>query len=256
MTYDLVMTAVSERADLLARTLESMLPRLDVAPARLIVHEDVKPGSSPGEIAAFLRALEARGSIGGYQHLLTDPARGMGLATLALLRAASTPIVFYTPEDFDFVRDVPAARALGLMEGHDVHHLAFGKRATPAAKHPGESDEWRKVEKSIGGQLLTIAQYWRSQGSFWRVARILPFFERLTTDPEPDRWAMVKVNRWMNEAFLGDPHGSDQEARHERLRTYLWGGIGERAFISHTGADRRSEIQSIAHYGGGRTGPC
>lgn len=245
---EVLITAVSERADLFERTVASMLPRLG-AQARLMVHEDVRPGSRPGVIAAQLRTLKATAAIDDYGHIVRDPARGLGLAALALLRAATQPIVLFTNEDWDFVRDVPVPKALDLMERHGLHHIAFGKCTTPAAKHAGQPDEWRKVEVEIGGQKVTIAQSWRSHASLWRVAQILPFFEALERDPEADRWAMIKVNRAMNRAHLGDEHGNDQMARHEKLKTYLWGGIGEPAFIAHTGGGRRSEIQSIGRYG-------
>ena len=249
MTYDLLVTAVSERADLFARTVTSFLLATDCPPRRIIVHEDVKPGSRAGVIAAFLAEEIAPKGI-ETRVIVRDPAAGMGPAIRVLLHENTTPIIFYMPEDFDFVRPVPVAAALTLMQRHEIHHIAFGKRATPAAKHPGQADEWRKEVRHFDGQALTIAQSWRSQASLWRVAVIRPFFDRLVReDAEPERWAMVKINRWMNEAMLGDVHGNDHEGRAAHLRTYLWGGIGEPQFIEHTGGDRRAEIQSIERYG-------
>ena len=241
----MLVTAVSERADLCAQALDSLLARIDVKPVRLLVHEDEKQGSTAGELARYLQSVP----VAAVWHRVTSPARGLGPAVWQLLQAATTPIVLYTQDDWLTLRDLPVRRALRLMERHDLHHIAFGKRTTPAAKHPGMPDEWRKAVRMFDGQPLTVAQMWRAQASLWRVDRILPFFHRLVeADSEPDRWAMVKVNRWMNETFTGDVHGNDHDDRAEKLRTFLWGGIGEPAFIEHTGGERRAELQSIEHY--------
>lgn len=249
MTYELIVTAVSERADLLARTLQSFRDAADIWPSRILVHEDVKPGSRPGEIARFLDGFLALTGA-AYTHLVRDPAAGLGPAIARLLHEARAPIVFYTSEDFDYLRPVPVGRALALMQRHGLHHIAFGKEPIPAAQHPGQADEWRNVVIDFDGQPLTVAQYWRATAALWRVDRIRPFFDRLVAhDSEPDRWAMRKVNRWMNTAFLGDEAGNDHAARRQILRTFLFGGIGEPAFIRHTGGNRRAELQSIHHHG-------
>lgn len=248
MSYDLVLTAVSERADLFAESLGSLLDHVDMPPARVIVHEDVKPGSRPGSIAEHLDTVQSRGL--DCVLLTRDPAAGLGPAVHRLLHEARTPIVFKAEEDWTILRPLPVAAALGLMQRYVLNSIAFGKRTTPAAKHPGQPDEWRKEERLFDGQPLALAQFWRSQGSLWRVEAIRPFFDRLVReDPEPDRWAMVKVNRAFNLVALGDVHGNDHAARHAKARTYLWGGVGEPAFIAHTGAARRAEAQSIERYG-------
>ena len=54
LPYELLVTAVSERADLFRQTLDSLLAQVDQQPLRVLVHEDVRPGSAPGEIAQWL----------------------------------------------------------------------------------------------------------------------------------------------------------------------------------------------------------
>lgn len=250
MTYDLIVTAVSERADLFARSMNSLLAQVDVQPQRILVHEDVKPGSKTGSIQQWLWANHKQ------THLFVrNPAAGLGPAIHSLLSlVALSPVVLYAQDDWDFVRPLPIATALGIMGRHNINHITFHKHEIPKVKHSGQPDEWRKEVCLFDGQPLTIAQYWRSTPSLWRQSFIKPYFDKLMAeDKEPDMWAMVKVNHWMNEDYLGDHNGNDHAGRAAILKTFLWGGHGEEPFVVHTGGDRRAEKQSIQRYGAPRT---
>lgn len=230
--YETIVTAVSERADLFVPTVSSMLKHLDTPPTRLIVHEDVK-GSAPGEIAAFLKTLDVP-----VTHLVTDPAEGLARSLLKLLHETKTPIIFHTQEDFDFVRDIPVQRALEVMQNSGIHYINFNQRKTMSSKHTGTPNQWDKVEKVIDGQVLTICDAWRFQASLWRVERILPAFERMKP---PYKRPAHQANRWMNQHYARDINARDQELRHEKLKTYIWGGIAEPRFTIHRGTHRHSQ---------------
>jgi hypothetical protein len=250
VTYDVIITTLRDRADLLERTIRSMLPRLDLSPARLIVHEDVRPnerlrGPSTRE---RLEAIERETGI-PFVLMSTEPARGLARAMPWLLAEASTEFVFYTQEDFDFVRDVPVSECLALMHEHRLHHVRFNKRKTMRIKGADRAPEqqFHKIEKPFGGRILTVSDHWYFQASMWRTSIAREGFEVLNQTANAgvfiDRGEM-KFNHWLNTTHgkgIGSTDSTGAAQRGEFVRTYIWGGIGEPAFIQHTGHDRSSQ---------------
>jgi hypothetical protein len=247
VSYDAIVSSVHDRADLLERTLRSMLPRLDQAPARILVHEDVR-ASQPfvaGRSEAICAAIERDHGV-PVVLLQQNPGTGLGRAMLRLLEAASTDFVLYTQEDFDFLRDVPVARCLEVMRDHELHHVRFNKRVTlpvKGAHRPNPAERWTKEEVQIGGATLCVSDHVYFQANLTRRAVLLDGFrEILGRSPEAPR-CEARFNDWYN-ATRGDGAGSvdgSQKRRRELLRTFIWGGIGEPAFVRHTGAERRSQ---------------
>lgn len=234
MTYDLLITAVSERADLFVESVPLLLASLDTPPARILVHEDVREGSTPGEIARWLAA-----SGWPHEHRVNAPARGMGPAMLWLFEHAATPIVLYTQEDWRAVRPIPVGAALALMEAHDLQHIRFNKRKTMRAKHADTAHPWEKREVTIGSQTLCVSDHFYTQTSLWRVDRQLPCLRHAAGVAQQANAFAAALNHCLNERY-GDGRRpwDDQAMRHGRLRTYIWGPIGEPKFIEHMGTYR------------------
>lgn len=234
MTYEVAVTAVSERADLFVRAMELLLGALDAPPARILVHEDVRPGSRPGGIGDWLRTSSLP-----HEHRVADPPRGMGAGMVWCFERATTPIVLYTQEDWGAVRPIPVGTALALMQSCGLHHVRFNKRKTMRAKHADTDHPWEKVEVVIGGQVLCVSDHWYTQTSLWRVAEALPGLRVAAVSTRTSEQFVAAFNAAMNAAH-GDPARpwNDQAMRHERLRTYIWGPVGEPRFVEHLGSRR------------------
>lgn len=249
MEYEIIVTSVHDRADLLDRTLRSMLPRLDMMPTRLIVHEDARADRpvDAGRTEALCSMIKADFGV-PVDLLLTRPGTGMGMALKRLLAAAHTEFVLYTQEDFDFLRPIPVAECLAIMARHELHHVRFNKRKTMKTKGADRPphEQFHKVEVQYEGlngpQTFCISDHWYFQASLWRRSIAKEGFDTLAatapaggTIPFPE----MAFNRWYNTRG-GDVHMKDPKMRQERLRTFIWGGIGEPAFIKHTGGERRT----------------
>lgn len=250
MQYDVIVTTLRDRRDLLERTLRSMLPQLDLPPARIIIHEDVRrgvdcPGAPTSErLAGIERAF-------GVPVVLqaSEPARGLARAMPWLLAEASTEFVFYTQEDFDFVRPIPIRSCLALMAEHRLNHVRFNKRKTMRVKGADRppDQQFHKVEVKLGEQLMCVSDHWYFQASMWRASVARDGFAALDRSASPgafiDRGEM-KFNHWLNTTIGGGVGSTDTTgaaSRGTNVRTFIWGGIGEPAFIAHTGHDRSSQ---------------
>jgi hypothetical protein len=246
--YDVIITSVHDRADLLDRTLRSMLVHIDQRPARIIVHEDART-SHPvveGRTEALLAAIERKHSV-PIVLIATRPGGGLSRAMLRVLESASTEFVLYTQEDFDFVRPVPVARCLEIMQRHALTHVRFNKRDTlpiKGAHRPNRAEWWTKEEVVFDGQKLCVSDHVYFQANITRRALWLEGFkELLLRSPDGVPRCEARFNDWFNRKY-GDGAGSVdgcQDKRRDRLRTFIWGGIGEPRFILHTGAERRSQ---------------
>lgn len=245
--YEVIVSSVHDRADLLEQTLRSMLSRVDQAPSRIIIHEDARADRqvSEGRTEAIAERLTAEFGVPA-KLILTRPGTGLPRAMLRLLEESSTEFVFYTQEDFDFVRVVPVARCLEVMQRHALNSIIFNKRNTlpiKGAHLPDRARWWTKEVVEFGGQKMCIAEHWRFQANMGRRALFLEGVkELLTANPSLTR-IEHPYNGWLNTKY-GDGCGSvdgSQARRRDLLRTFIWGDIGEPRFIVHTGAERRSQ---------------
>lgn len=245
--YEVLVTSVHDRGDLLDRTLRTMLAQLDQRPRRIVVHEDVR-ASQPfvqGRSEQIVSAIEAESGV-PIRFLQTRPGTGLGRALLRVLDASDCEFVLYTQEDFDFLRPVPVSACLGIMAEHQLHHVRFNKRKTMRTKGADRppAEQFHKVEVAYSGQTLCISDHWYFQASLWRRSIARDGFSYLVDSAGPDRpidYCEMKFNRWYNTVHGGDRDLREPRLRQERLRTFIWGGIGEPAFIRHTGSDRRSQ---------------
>jgi len=232
--YDLVITAVSERADLLESTLLALLAAVDQQPRQIYVHEDVRPGTSPGHIADVLRSHGIKA-----EHRITNPARGMGCGMLWGFETAQAEYVLYTQEDWLPVRAIPVADTLAVMHEYGLHHIRWNKRKTMRCKHEDKpSMTWWKVEKEIGGHPLCVSDHWYTQTSLWRRSIALPGLRATAGLSNSAGSFIAAYNHWMFKTYGDGRAWNDQEMRHELLRTYIWGPIAEPAYIKHVGSRR------------------
>ena len=245
--YEVVVSSVHDRADLLERTLRSMLSQVDQRPARILVHEDVR--SSMPFVSGRTEEILSKIDTGyGVPILLvqTNPGTGLPRAMLRLLEAAATEFVFYTQEDFDFVRPVPVAACLDLMQRHALNSVIFNKRNTLPVKGqhiPDRARWWTKEEVRFDGQALCVAEHWRYQANMGRRALWLEGVKELVTANPAIGRIEHPFNGWLNQRYgegCGSVDGS-QARRRDLLRTFIWGPVGEPRFVLHTGAERRSQ---------------
>lgn len=233
MTYEVAVTAVSERADLFARSMAALLANVDVPPARLLVHEDVRPGSESGAIEAWLHGCGLP-----FELQVSRPNKGLGAGIVVTFERATAPVVLYTQEDWGAVRPLPIAAALDLMDRHGLHHVRFNKRKTMAAKHADTPKPWRKVEVVVGEQVLCVSDHWYTQTSLWRVGVALPGLRHALAAGTSSERFVAAFNAYMNAKHGDGRPWNDQAMRHERLRTYIWGPVGEPRFVEHLGSAR------------------
>lgn len=249
MSYEVIVTSVHDRRDLLDRTLRTLFAQVDRKPERVIVHEDVRPshpfiaGATERILAAIERELGVACTL-----IRTNPGGGLGRALLKVLEAAKTDFVLYTQEDFDTVRALPVGACVDLMAHHELHHVRFNKRTTMRIKgeHRERREWWTKEEHTFDGQVLTLSDNWYFQTSLWRRSIALDGFRAVVGRARPGEvisHAEIKFQRWFHEG-IGQGAGTvdgQQQARRLHCRTWIWGRIGEPRFIDHTGSERRSQ---------------
>lgn len=275
--YEIIVTSAA-RPRLLQPTLESLLPKLDQDPERLLIHDDAAfteaevVGVTPdGPVRVDHRWEETKEAIrlamAGREIpvLLThaDPPRRLGLALRWLLANVQTEYVLYSQDDFVTVRDLPIQRALAVMNHHSVHQIRFNKRATLGQKDTWQG-VWRKKEvrfdamrldswaNPVDGTILTVADHWYFQTGLWRTAVIRAAVDWCTATPERTAlFAACPAEEAINKAMDGDfgpipgltvPYPDDALdplVRARVQRTFIWGPIGEDRYIRHIGTDPR-----------------
>jgi hypothetical protein len=246
--YDVIVSSVHDRGDLLERTLRSMLQRLDQKPRTIIVNEDAR-ADRPFVEGRTMRIIDGINRDFGVPIELIEkrPGTGLAYALVRLYEYAATEFVLYTQEDFDFVRDVPIARCLEIMQRHALNHVRFNKRNTLPIKghhHPDRRKWWTKQEVEFDGQTLCVSDHIYFQACLNRRALLLEGLKEIMLGvPSGNVRIEAAVNKWFNTKHgggCGSVNG-DHAVRRDVLKTFIWGGVGEERFILHTGAERRSQ---------------
>jgi hypothetical protein len=240
--YDVIVSSVHDRGDLLERTLRSMFAHVDQHPKRVIIHEDARAdhpivrGRSEDIVTRLMDDFGVPVDL-----IATRPGTGLALAMLRLLEHASTEFVFYTQEDFDFVRDVPVANCLDIMQRHALTHVRFNKRDTLPIKGAHRSREcwWTKQEVVFDERKLCISDHVYFQANITRRSVMLEGFKEIGNATRCE----AVFNHWFNKKYGGGAGSVDgcQDKRRDLCRTFIWGGVAEPRFIMHTGAERRSQ---------------
>lgn len=260
--YDVVCTAVTDRADLFVASMDSLLRYVDAPPRRLVVHEDTRAAqeaqghnaSYRGAIESWLRATRADGRIEDFAHRVRAPAGGMGSAVVWAMETAGTEFVLFTQEDWELLRPVPIAATIDFMSRRGVHHVSFNKRKTMPYKGEGPT-RWNKVPVTFAeegevygvadparGPVFTVCDHWRTQLGLWRREAALPALRQAAAMSSQSNAFVARFNDLMNTAALAaggaGRRWNDQRFRQEWMRTFLFGPIGEPPFIRHLGSRR------------------
>jgi hypothetical protein len=256
--YELIIPSAS-RPHLLKRVLESLLIKVDQLPERILVHNDERFPDRLEAIQSVLLLTEKMGIPAWLEN--HNPPIQHGPALHRLLSQVKTEYVMYSQDDHQVKRDIPVSWALELLDQHGLNQIRFNKRDT-LDKKGREGEEFYKVESrwdiayGDGAGLsftLCAADHWYFQTGVWRVGAIKPVI---------DWWAgpgsafgafnehmEVKVNQVFNgqwrEVTPEFPrvvpilHDSSRwnlpEVRKLIHKTFIWGKIGEPAYVEHIG---------------------
>jgi len=251
IAYDLVVIS-ARRPHLLRTTLQSLLAALDQPPARVIVHDDVCFAGAE-RAAAMTEVLAELGRAIRPLVLRTDaPPIGHGPGLAWALGQAEAGYVLYTQDDHEVVRPLPIQRALAVMDAYTLHQVRFNKRDTLDRKGEGPQafvKEERRFPMSDGlVETLCVADHWYFQTGLWRVAQIRPvvtWWDRHGPGAFAEH-CEAKVNDVLNGQWRGRcpvhvdliPPGAPWNSaavRAASVRTFIWGRIGEPAFLRHLG---------------------
>ncbi len=275
-TYDLIVASAS-RPHLLLRTLTSLLNNVDVRPRRMIVHDDVVFPNQREEISRVVHYACALWDHGPLPYTLdiSDPPLRHGPSLAWLLNSTAADFVLYTQDDHEVVRPLPIARALDVMIAYDLNHVRFNKRATMDYKDTWQG-RWYKREFDfktmtcmqcqktfrpahyamhpcplVHGQdtalrvpqTLTVSDHWYFQTSLWRRSVIAPVVTSLNYE-QPEKFkhrCEDQINAYLDHEYAGrhELDARDPNVRSERLRTFIWGRIGEDRYVQHIGDDPR-----------------
>jgi len=270
--YDLIIASAS-RPHLLQRTLQSLFANVphEDWPRHAILHDDAAfPDQRDRATNEFIQCVPD-GVSRVWRH--DDPPIRHGPALKWLLDQTDAEYVLYTQDDHEVVRPLPIQRALAVMHAYDLNHIRFNKRDTGPWKEtwkgrwykvpvqfPDRRDDTRGAWVFPGhadapGTTLTVSDHWYFQTSLWRVAAIKPVVDWFMDDLHEGTWfgehCEAKANNAMNGNVLRFPRGiitlppesltseqreRDQEIRATYQKTFIWGGIDERAYIKHIGS--------------------
>ena len=145
--YELIIPS-SSRPHLLGRLLESLFAHVDQLPTRVILHDDAVFPDRREAVAALVQDWAAR-THRQFVVAYADPPIKHGPSLHWLLRHVVQPYVLYSQDDHVVVRDLPIARALGILSIHGLNQIRFNKRDT-MDKKGREGQEFYKVEYRFG----------------------------------------------------------------------------------------------------------
>ena len=242
LPYDLIIPS-ARRPHLLGPTIRTLLAHVDRQPERILIHDDICWEGRDRAMQDVLQSIPAEKLVYG-EH--APPIRH-GPALGWLLDRVQTEYVLYSHDDFETIRPLPISTALDVMHTYHLHHIRFNKRATMDYK-----GEFRKIEKRFGEHTLTVADHWYFQTSLWRVDQIRPVVRWWMTDGAGcgafAEHAEVKINQVFNGQwfplftppptmeFAGEPtRWNDPEYRARFQKTFIWGKVGNGAYIKHLG---------------------
>ena len=270
--YTLIVPSAA-RPHLLRPTLESLFAHVDQRPVAAYLHDDPVFGKDAqrGAVETFVDVVRAAAPHAAIGWSGPDRPLGHGPALHTLLSRPSgepleTEYVLYTQDDFVTVRTLPIRATLQALHAWGLHQVRFNKRDTMPYKDTRHG-KWYKVPVTFPALAahapeltLTVSDHWYFQTSLWRVRRIQPVVAWLTAhDPAFREHAEIKINDVMNGNhgtrfaaptevpgdLLDTPprhlpalmRERDQLTRAAVQRTFIYGGIDEKAYIRHIGGD-------------------
>ena len=253
--YELIIPSAS-RPHLLDQVLGSLLAMLDQPPARILVHDDaVFPGKQ--KLVEEIVREHAKDIPVWFE--ADSPPIFHGPTLHRLLNAVRTPYVVYSQDDHKAVRPIPVSTILDVLHQNGLNQIRCNKRDT-MDKKGREGSEFYKVEflfpDSSGVEWrVCAADHWYFQTGVWRVAAIKPVVD-WWAGPGSQHGAFtehmeVKINQVFNGQWqklhpgfprevpvLDDPAmWADPLMRARIHKTFIWGPVGEPAFVTHLGGN-------------------
>lgn len=237
----MIITSAS-RPHLLGPTLQTLWECLEQKPIRILIHNDEVFAD---RTHAMLDLIERFGQRVTIRYTNSSPPRRLGPALHWLLGEVSTDFVLYTQDDHVALRPLPVERALGIMHRYGLNQIRFNKRDTMDRK-----GDFVKVESSYedGGATpvtLCTADHWYFQTGLWRASTIRDVVS-WWVNAGPGVFAEhseAKINDALNGGMeqYGYPGlasralWNDPTHRAGTVKTFIWGPVGEPAYIKHIG---------------------
>jgi hypothetical protein len=263
--YQLLVTCVLSRLDLLEQCLASFAEQADQQPESVLVHMDVKSEdqATKEQVQSGLDLLLGHAAdnfpnavIAGIYH---QPHIGFGPSLIELFKDVNTDFVFFTQEDARFIRPLPIKHALALVRANNLLQIRFNKRETMSIKgehRPNRKEWYHKLERRYHApgfptQTLCVSDMWYFQAGIWQTAIMKKALDELELDFEAHKWAERKINNDINRWLAPNRNAMHPEVRAAKIPTCIWGPIGEPKFFENLGANRRTMDQEILRIPGG-----
>lgn len=257
--YTLIIPSAS-RPHLLVQVLDTLFKNIDQFPVALIVHDDAV---FPERRAEMDDVLTKHVPVHiPWQVKYDDPPIFHGPALKWLLDHVKTEYVLYSQDDHKVKRPLPIRDALAALHQNNLNQIRFNKRDTQDKKGR-EGEEFYKIEHTLVwtnedrdtsyGQVCA-ADHWYFQTGLWRVAAIKPvvdwwFYQGPGAFTEHME---VKINQVFNGQWnhlvlpemaktaapilrVTDGAWNDPAIRARIHKTFIWGKVGEPAFLEHVG---------------------
>jgi hypothetical protein len=256
--YTLIVASAS-RPHLLKVTLATLFACIDQDPVQVLIHDDAAfpdKQEAIAEAVAFAVPKEIPVVI-GYD----NPPIQHGPALKWLLDRVETDYVLYSQDDHRVLRPLPIRQALAILDTHRLNQIRFNKRDT-LDKKGREGEEFFKVEYHYGVTrhpelgtfevTLCAADHWYFQTGLWRVAPIQPVVNWWMSPDGLRVGAFTEHCEYkINDVFNGKygnflpaivPYCEPAQWNIPLIRatvhkTYIWGRVGEPAYVGHIGGD-------------------
>jgi len=162
--------------------------------------------------------------------------KGQGNSITNILSSCRASYFIHWEDDHIGLRDINLDAMVQIMEDNsDVNQIAFNKRDTMS-----EVSGWTKKVVKRSNYTLTTSPHWRYTPAIWRVEYIKKKWVRW--EGNNSHW---QINALLKELPLP---GSAPVVRSpdwiiEKIGTYYYGGIDEKAFVKHIGSGYSNRVK-------------
>lgn len=188
------------------------------------LHEDVVPGMENGSNKLVNYARKS----GLFKEIIvSNPRQGRGPALNKLKKHIKTDYIFYTEEDFRFMRYINVDRLIDLMETYEkINQIGFANRywpCIPCKPNPlGESQYFYEPRKFDEITLL-VSERWLWFPALWRRSFIWKYWN----------FSQQKTNHDLNRRIKGtDNKDWDCNWLEATIGSYLLDGTGEDPWVN------------------------
>lgn len=190
----------------------------------MYLHEDVVPGMEreSKELVKWARESNLFKKI-----IVTNPRQGRGPALNKLKPYIKTDFIFYTEEDFEFMRYINVDKLIDIMEKYKIiNQIGFSNRYWPIIPKPGcnGDDSYFYEPREFDDITLLVSERWLWFPSIWRKSFIWKYWN----------FSSHKTNHSLNKKIKGNEwsYGCDCDWLEEKIGSYLLDGIGENPWIN------------------------